>query len=279
VDFFTTLRILLSRWQVVVPALILTALAATFATQTVSASYQATGVMVLLGPSSAAEKLQGQLQPTAVNPYLEFGGALDVTADVLSKVMMSDTVVQRLQLRGATAEYEVGTGSDGGSPLVNIIATGPDQKVAKRTVQTVATELRHELQRRQTLAGAPPSQFIRAEQVTVPTTAKRLIGNKLRAAAAVLALGVAVTFSAAFLTESIMEQRARRRRLASARTAAAARDRPAAPGPGPGTAPGPQGPQPAATLPANGERREPDRPDRPYEPEAPSRFRARASRW
>lgn len=246
-DFFTTLRILLSRWQVVVPALALTALAAAFATQTVAPAWQATGTMVLLGPSTATEQFQGQIESKAVNPYLEFGGALDVTAEVLSKVMVSDTVVQRLRLRGATAEYEVGTGSDGGSPIINIIATGRDAKVARRTVQAVATELRRELQRRQTTAGAPTTQLIRAEQVTVPSSATRLIGDKVRAAAAVLAMGVAFTFSLAFLTESVIEQRARRRRLASARTAGAQRKgaAPVGQAPPPPTRP-PTGQAPAA---------------------------------
>ena len=55
--------------------------------------------------------------------------------------------------------------------------------------------------RRQTVAHAPRSQLIQVEQVSAPSAAERLIGSKLRAAAAVLALGVVLTFSLAFLTE------------------------------------------------------------------------------
>jgi hypothetical protein len=202
---------------------------------------------------------------------------------VLSKVMMSDTVVQRLAVRGATAEYEVGTGSDGGSPIINIIATGEDPTVARRTVQAVAVELRHELQRRQATAGAPSSQFIRAEQVTVPATANRLIGDKMRAGVAVFALGIAFTFSLAFLTESILEQRARRRRLASARTAGAQRGKRPAPPAKPG-APQPTPAHPthpaatAATAPTPAVNGVHAKGEVPADPDAAARLRPRAGR-
>jgi hypothetical protein len=215
VDFLTTLRVLLSRWYVVVPALALTALAVTFTARTAAPSWQATGTVVLLGPAATGEVMPGSGEPVRMNPYLEFGGALEVAADVMSKVMSGDTMVERLRAKGATAPYEVGTGVDGASPVINVIATGDDPDQAKVTVQVVIRELRAELSRRQAAVGAPRAQFIRVEQVTTPGTAKRLMGSTLRAAAAVLALGVVLTFALAFLADALGERRAARRRRAT----------------------------------------------------------------
>ena len=207
-DLFTTIRILLRRWYVVLPALLLTAGGAAFTMKTVSPSYEATGAVVLLGPATAGAPVAGEPTPPPVNPYLEFGGALETTGEILSRSLMSESTVERLAKQGATATYEVGTGSEGGSPIVNVIATGPDETAAKRTVSIVIAEVRNELERRQEAAGAPASQFIRVEDVTVPTNAARMAGSTLRAVAAVMALGLALSFGLGFMAEAIAVRRA-----------------------------------------------------------------------
>jgi len=216
-DFFTTLRILLSRWYVVLPALLFTLASAVAASAAVAPSWKANGTLVLLGPATARLDPQSNAKRVETNAYLDFGGTLEITAEILSKIMMSPATAEQLQARGLTAEYEVGTGSDGGSPIINIIATGPDPEIAKATVQGIAGQIRNELQRRQSAAGAPKEDFIRVDQVTTPTSAERQLGSKLRAAAAAGALGLALTFGLAFLAESVAERRAaKERQLAAA---------------------------------------------------------------
>jgi hypothetical protein len=211
VDFFTTLRILLRRWYVVLPTLLVAGAAAYYTVQTIPASYEATGTLVLLGPAKSGEPVPGEPPPAPINPFLELGGSLDVTGDVLTKVMLSDGVVARVAKQGGTAPYEVGTGSDGGSPIMNIVATGPDDAEAQNTVKVVAAELAKELQQRQEQAGSPPSQFIRFQEVSLPTKSKALLGSKFRAGAVVAALGLMLTFALAFLVDGIAERRSGRR--------------------------------------------------------------------
>ena len=206
-DLLTTIRILLRRWFVVVPGLLLTAGAAYYAMQAVSPSYEAAGAVVLLGPATAGAPVKGEPTPPPVNPYLEFGGALETTGEILSRTLMSQAEVDKLYAKGATATYEVGTGSEGGSPIVNVIATDTDEAVAIRTVGIVAAEVRAELQRRQAAAGAPASQFIRVEDVTIPTKATKMAGSTMRAVAAVMALGLAVSFGLGFMAEAIAVRR------------------------------------------------------------------------
>jgi hypothetical protein len=209
VDFATTLRILLRRWYVVLPALAATGVGVYLAMQAVTPQYESSGSLVLLGPATGLE-VAGEKVPQ-VNAYLEFGGALATTAEVLSKAALSDSTAKKLASVGATGEYEVGTGSDGGSPIINIVATGSSPRIATLTVQEIAKLLTAELERRQVAAKAPRSQFIRVEEVAPPAQPKELLGSKLRVGSAVVALGVAVTFSFAFLVEGAVDRRARRR--------------------------------------------------------------------
>jgi hypothetical protein len=224
VDFATTLRILLRRWYVVVPALALTGVGAFLGMQQVTPQYESSGSLVLLGPASGVP-VPGEVTQQ-FNAYLEFGGALATTAEVLSKATLSDASAKKLAAVGATGEYEVGTGSDGGSPIINIVATGSSPRIATLTVEEITKLLTAELQRRQVAAKAPPSQFIRVEVVAPPAQPKELLGSKLRVGSAVVALGVAVTFSVAFLVEGAMDRRARRKAVIEQVAAAA---RPAAP--------------------------------------------------
>jgi hypothetical protein len=179
--------------------------------QAVTPQYESSGSLVLLGPASGIP-IEGEKTPQ-VNAYLEFGGALATTAEVLSKAMLSDATARKLKAAGADAEYEVGTGTDGGSPIINIVATGSSPRAAITTVQAITRELTTELERRQVAAKAPRSQFIRVEVVAPPAEPKELLGSKLRVGSAVVALGVAVTFSLAFLVEGIVDRRARRRAI------------------------------------------------------------------
>jgi hypothetical protein len=212
VDLLTTLRVLLARWYVMVPALLLTVAATLAVTAAVAPAYRATGAVVLLVPNALTDGAGAGGQAAGgvrVNPYLEFGSSLEVTADVLTKVMTSDAAVARTRAAGGTAEYELGTGDNGGSPIIDIQATGRSASESIRTVRVVTARISDELARRQRLAGAPTRTWIRAVVLTAPASARRLLGSKLRAGAAVLALGVAATFSLVFLTEAVAESRRR----------------------------------------------------------------------
>jgi hypothetical protein len=256
-DFFTTLRILLSRWYVVVPSMLFTLAAAFAASAAVAPSWKATSTLVLLGPATARQDASGNATRVQTNAYLDFGGTLEVTADILSRIMMSPATAEQLAARGLTADYEVGAEPDPGgrdTPILTIVAIGPDPEIAKATAQGVAAQIRSELQRRQTAAGAPKADFIRVDQVTTPTSAERQLGSKFRAAAAAGALGLALTFGLAFLAESISERRAARRRrpawgVPDAPTGAEGPAPPRVPAP-PAAAVLPHGKPPAATGPA-----------------------------
>jgi hypothetical protein len=207
VDFLTAIRVMLARWYVLVPALLATGIAAFGVMSAVAPAYQVQSAVVLLAPATSQTSTTTSSNPTPGNPYLGLG--LDVMADVLTKVTMSEATAERLKARGATAEYEVGTGLEGG-PILTVIATSPDEQTALRTAGAVIADIRSQLARRQQAKGAPRESWITAETVTRPDQATKMIGSKIRVLAAVLALGLAATIGLTFMAENIVESRRRR---------------------------------------------------------------------
>ena len=125
--------------------------------------------------------------------------------------MMSDEVVARMRAAGASGTYTVSSGSKGGGgPTVSISATDIDPEAAKRTVVLVWREFVRQLQTRQQAAGAPAGTLIRPQLAIPPLTTKRLVGSTIRAVSATIALGTALTFSVAYLAQSLAERRKQR---------------------------------------------------------------------
>lgn len=206
VDFWKTLGVLVRRWYVALPAAVVSLGLAFAVFQSVPPKYESTGSVVLLAPSggSGASSDRG---PN--NPLLSFDGSLTTASTAITQVLLSPEVADELYKQGATAGFEVGDGQLGG-PFINVVATGSSPDEARRTVELVLQRARDELREREVTYRAPPGTFIQVDNLVEPTAAKRLVGGKLRAGGAALALGLAASLSAAFVIESIGENRRRR---------------------------------------------------------------------
>ena len=194
------LRVLVRRWYVIVPMLLMTALGGWLVTSMMEPEYESTASLVLLGPNMGKEG--------AVNPYLDFGGSHETTAFVLASNLSSETVVERLYEAGATGTYLV---TASGGPIIGVQATGRDEAEAMRTGQVVVTAVTDELRVLQERAGGPPESFLRAETVLYPDTASFRVGSKIRVLVAIGVLGIAASLSVTFAFESISRARQQRR--------------------------------------------------------------------
>jgi hypothetical protein len=203
-DFLTAIRIMLARWYVLVPALLATGIASLGVMSLVAPAYRVQSSMILLAPASK----EIGTDPALYNPYVG-SVSLEVVADVIAKVTMSEATVARLKTKHATADYEVGTGLEGG-PILNVMATSSDERTALRTAAAVTADIRRELAERQQAQGAPRKTWISAVTITPPDQATKMIGSKIRVLAAVLVLGLASTISLTFMAETIAEGRRRR---------------------------------------------------------------------
>ncbi|HEX5496881.1 MAG TPA: hypothetical protein VFX70_20155 [Mycobacteriales bacterium] len=207
-DFWKTLVVLVRRWYVAVPTLVMSLGLAAVTFQSVPPKFEANGSVVLLSPSGGASTKSDQGQ---TNPLLGFDASLSTVSTALTQVLLSPNVVAELTNQGATADYQVGNGNLGG-PFINVVADGTSPAESQRTVRMVLARARTELKSREVAYHAPPSTYIQVDDLVKPTEAKQLLGSKVRAAGAALALGLAASLSMAFLVESVGENRRERRR-------------------------------------------------------------------
>jgi hypothetical protein len=208
VDFWKTLLVLVRRWYVAVPAMLISLGLAGMAYESIPPKYETTGSVVLLSPSQGASGGLSRTGPT--NPLLSFDGSLETTAQLLTQVLLSPSVQKQLAAEGAGGDYEVGDANLGG-PFVNVVATGTSPSEAQRTVVLVLARARQELADREAALSAPRTSYISVSDVVKPTEARLLVGGKIKGAGAALALGLAASLGSAFMIESIVENRRDRR--------------------------------------------------------------------
>jgi hypothetical protein len=188
-DVSLPVRALRRWWPVVVIGVILTAMATVFVASKVPERYSASGSVVLLHAADRGK----------TNPYATFDSSLLVTSDALLTVVNSDATKARLQEQGADPNYTVVRATT--APFLTASVTTTDEAQAVRTVRLVLQAISDELVDRQERIGADPQNFISADSLTVPTRATVVLNARVRAAGAVVGLGLVLTFSAAILCE------------------------------------------------------------------------------
>lgn len=211
-DFAKSLMVLLRRWYVALPALVLSLGLSAAVYESVPAKYESRGTIMLLSSNTGASA-GGSSTKGLTNPLLSIDGSLTLTSTALIQVMLSPEVGQDLYAQGATATYEVGDGRLGG-PFINVDATGGSPAEVQRTVQKVLERAAIELHKREIEYKAPAGTYIQIDYLVRPTEAKQLLGSKIRAAGAALALALAFSLSSAFMIESLVENRREKRRRA-----------------------------------------------------------------
>lgn len=212
-DLWTTIWILFRRWYVTIPVLACSAAASAYVVSSMASEYQATASMVVLAP--AVHITNGTVDKnTKSNPYLLFGGSQDVVATVLQTIMESDTARQGLKEQGVLGDWSLAA-SIGNGPVLHLSVTEKTAQGAVSSAQKILDAAKKNLADLQTQAGSPPDQLIGVSVISAPTRARLLLGSKIRVAAGLGAVGIGLTFGAAFAFESL----ARGRRARKARKA------------------------------------------------------------
>lgn len=188
-DLLTALRILARQWPVVVIGLVLTAVGVVQVGAMVAPQYEAKGTVLLLSPGAG------------VNPYLEFPAGLEVTADALVVGLQTESGVEQAEAAGATGVYSLERTT---GPLVDITAHAGSDAEATATIDAVVERMRAELVRYQEDSAA--DQQITVEVLSAPTAAPKT-GSRIRAQAAVFAVGLVATVSAGMALDAFRRQR------------------------------------------------------------------------
>lgn len=210
-DFWKTMGILLRRWYVSVPILVVSLGLGGAVFLSVATQYESTGTLVLTAPPSGGVTQVNPKDATGPgNPLLDFEGSLTITTQLLIQSLSSPTVQQQIGQQGGVNTFQAGDGETGG-PFVVIIADAPSKAQAQKTVSLALTFAKNELNQRQKDLDAPASTYIVTQVVVAPTPATTKIGGKVKAGGVALALGLVVSIAAAFAVDSVMTSRRRRK--------------------------------------------------------------------
>jgi hypothetical protein len=193
VYFWDAVRVLVRRWWVFAPALVLSAIASIGTYHVLPAHYRGDASVLFLMPPRG----DGQ----AVNPYLDFGGSLYSTADVVSRVLMADDMIARIRAKGDATTYAVSLAFGSSAPIVSISVLADDPALVKRTINDLLVQLDAQLSHRESASGAPRSTWIRTTTLSKSSTPVVLRSTKVRGGIAVFAFGLVIAAVATFLVE------------------------------------------------------------------------------
>ncbi|MFE0578995.1 O-antigen ligase family protein [Streptomyces sp. NPDC058874] len=198
--------VLRRRWYVIVPAMLLSLLAALHLYRSVPVAYQSQSSVALLDSSAAAK-----LPPAFGNPISNAGGALVVTADVLIRAMSGADAARELHSLGVTDPYTVGFAANTSGPLLTMTVTGTDREKVLKETNILTGFAGEQLNALQAAAKVQPAYMVQTAPVVLPQTPVPQLKSRYQQVLGVLILGVSVGFTLSFVADALSAARRRRR--------------------------------------------------------------------
>ena len=208
-DLRTLLQILVRRWIVVIPTIVVAVLVGQQMLSSVEPEYQAKGSVILLAPVTKTGQ-EGPLGIATPNPVADIPAGLDKSALALAEVLNDEPQKATIRRQGLSDDYDVTVNQD--APILEISAKSDRRPVAVETAKAVLEMANAQLVIRETRLGVAPAARINADVLSTPTKASTVNAAKTRALVALIALGIAATLSVALLVESWAGSPARRDR-------------------------------------------------------------------
>jgi hypothetical protein len=204
-DVLSILRLVVRHWRVTAPAALLTLVGVGAVFKSSSPTYEATGAVVLLSPPEAPEvnDRPETAPPPEVgqNPFARYGD-LSVVADILARVMDSDSRRVEFESQGVT-DYNVVVNRLQRGPVVDVTGQGPTPEAATQSTEIVLEEVDSVLSELQQAEHADPDYYIKAALLEPPSSATAMYGSTVRAAIAALAVGTLGTLGLAVIAEAV----------------------------------------------------------------------------
>jgi hypothetical protein len=181
------IRSLRNPW-VLTPLLVLLALIITAtAAEELPSHYQAESNVALL-PSVNSSKAYGY------NPYMNFSGALPMTAQIVAYQLMNPRNVQKLKTQGYNEPFTVGIASAvTNGPILTTVVTGSDKAAVQATLNGVTREISGDVTSMQ--KGISKTNRITILPISADLTPKLMISKTVRPLVLVLVIGLFLAFA------------------------------------------------------------------------------------
>ena len=213
------LRVMLRRWYVSIPALIVAIALPAAAWTMISSTYQTTSTISLLNSSAASSANQ-----RTGNPFLAFDSSLTPMADFLARRLSSDQSATDLAARGVVDQASAELAPNASGPFLTMTVSGKNQNQVLTELQTFDQYAIDQLAAIQTSVNSslPSNTLIRAVVVVPPQKPTTSMKKKFEDVAGAGVFGMGILFLAVFGSEALALRRAResagptRRRIATA---------------------------------------------------------------
>ena len=247
-DLWSSIGVMVRRWKVTVPLLVLTAVASFAIGGMISPDYQASTTVLLVGPGSnaagtATEVASGETTTTTVapappppegaapttattlapgaddqtpNPLLSLNSSLISTARASLESINDDGVKRELAEQGLSTDYEVTVAVR--DPIMQILVNGTSAAQVTDTLAALQSTLVADLQARQDQAGATEQSRIQVQTLAETNRPNAVYESRRRAQLVIVALGLVLSAVGAFAAEGLKQRRAGRTTLPDGRS-------------------------------------------------------------
>ncbi|MEY9933729.1 hypothetical protein ABH926_008389 [Catenulispora sp. GP43] len=207
-DLGTMLRVMLRRWYVSIPALLVAIALPAAAWTMISSKYQTTSTISLLNSPAGSSADQG-----TGNPFLAFNSSLTPMADFLARRLSSDQTATDLAGKGVTDAFSAELAPNASGPFLTMTMTGKDPNLVMTELQTFDQYAISELAviQTSTTSSLPASTLIRAVVVVPPQKPTTSMKSKFEDVAGAGVFGLAILFLSVFGSEAVALRRARER--------------------------------------------------------------------
>lgn len=209
-DLVEFLRIIRTRWYVLVPLLVVTIALTLGVDKAIPTKYQSTSSLSLLASQSATTGTSNL--PGTRNAFLSFSSSLNDTADFLVRRMNSNDAATGLGKLGVTESYAVALAAAAQGPFITLTVTGTNPQHVLTSMNTLTQYTAQQLAAVQAQASVQPQDMIRSMVIVSPGPPTKQTKTKTQDVLLTGIGGLVIAFLATFLVESVLASRRRRRR-------------------------------------------------------------------
>ncbi|GAA2364652.1 hypothetical protein GCM10010170_062700 [Dactylosporangium salmoneum] len=209
-DFWDITKLLVRRWQIALPMLLLSAVITGVTVSQVKPDYVGTAYVQLVPPAPAKNTTPEQQLTSADqrNPWLSQG--LQTLGNAAIVQALDQTVVDEFKRTGYADTYTVTMGQN--SPLVTFEITGTSARQARDTAEKLVTIFTDSVARLQTSLGVGESSLITVKRLDLGANVKKSTSKVKRALVAVAAAGILLTAGITIGGDAWLRRRNNRRR-------------------------------------------------------------------
>jgi len=219
-DLWDVVKLIVRRWIISVPLLLLTVVALIWTAKEVTPNYTAEGNILMLPPTTEINSTDGE---RTVNPW-----DTDSLTGAVITLLRNKSLHEQLAGEGFQATWEAGRDVQFFS-VINIEVTASTTETAQATVQRLSEVVAHEVNARQQGYGLTEGQMVGTVTLGAGENVGIARGNQMRALIVVLFAGMILTVGLTIGCDAILRTRATRR-AAPALVAGASEPVPAAAG-------------------------------------------------